>query len=273
MHAGDLVTTGNSDAQWGEWFGEGSWLNAMIPNVPTPGNHEYPAVKAPDGKVLSQNLSVHWRPQFALPENGPPGLAECTYWFDYQGVRIVSLNSNEKVEPQTAWLDALLANNKNAWTIVTFHHPIYSTGRNRDNPELRKPWKPIFDKHRVDLVLNGHDHSYGRTGLDVPENVTTGLSTRNPRSGTVYVVSVSGPKMYKLGQLEYMKRVGENTQLYQVIHIAGDTLRYEAHMATGELYDGFLLKKRPGQINDLVEKIPDLPERRESERQPAAAAQ
>ena len=57
----------------------------MIPSVPTPGNHEYAAptwslagveVKAegPSPKKDTRRvLSRHWRPQFTLPENGPPG--------------------------------------------------------------------------------------------------------------------------------------------------------------------------------------------------------
>jgi phosphodiesterase/alkaline phosphatase D-like protein len=34
LHAGDLINTAQSDAEWGEWFGAGAWLNATIPNVP-----------------------------------------------------------------------------------------------------------------------------------------------------------------------------------------------------------------------------------------------
>jgi hypothetical protein len=38
-------------------------------------------------------------------------------------------------------------------------------------------------------------------------------------------------------------------------------LKYEAHTATGELYDAFTLRKRPGMPNELIEQIPDTPER------------
>jgi hypothetical protein len=36
--------------------------------------------------------------------------------------------------------------------------------------------------------------------------------------------------------------------------------RYEARLATGELYDAFKLKKRAGQPNELIEKVPDTEE-------------
>jgi hypothetical protein len=154
---------------------------------------------------------------------------------------------------------------------------VFSTAKQRDNPELRAAWKPIFDKYRVDLVLQGHDHTYGRTVLETPladpqttANVATGLSQRDERTGTVYVVSVSGPKMYNLNRKPFMKRVAEDTQLYQIVHVDRDALRFEARTAIGELYDAFVLKKRPGEVNELIEHVPDAPERlRQAE--PAAA--
>ena len=264
LHAGDLINVAESDAEWGEWFGAGHWINAMVPSVPVPGNHEQ--AKLPDG---TRRLSHHWRPTFALPENGPPGLEESCYTLVYQGVRIVGMNSNQQQEEQATWLDRVLAENDCAWVVCTFHHPMYSTGKDRDNSELRALWKPVFDKHRVDLVLQGHDHTYGRTGLQTPSavpptlaNVPTGKAHVDEHTGTVYVVSVSGPKMYNLQPHPFMKRVAEDTQLYQIITIDDGELRYEAKTARGDLYDAFTLRKREGEPNELIEQIPDTPERR-----------
>ncbi|MEX2111806.1 MAG: metallophosphoesterase family protein [Pirellulales bacterium] len=260
IHAGDLINSGNRDAEWGEWFGAGAWLNAMVPNIATPGNHEYPRDRTkPDAR---SQLSHHWRPQFTFPDNGPSGLEETVYWLDFQGTRIISLNSNEQQERQVDWLADALANNLNQWTVVTFHHPVYSTAKGRDNPQIRTLWKPLLDKYRVDLVLQGHDHAYARFNPQVTENVPVGATARSPEGGTVYVVSVSGPKMYNLERRPEMARAAENTQLYQIVSIDGDTLRYEARTATGELYDAFRLTKRPGEINQLVDEAPDTPERR-----------
>jgi 3',5'-cyclic AMP phosphodiesterase CpdA len=262
IHAGDLINTAEADAEWGEWFGAGHWLNGMIPNVPVAGNHEQ--AKQSDG---SRRLTHHWRPSFTLFENGPEGLEESCYTFVYQNMRIVALNSNEGIEAQTSWMDEILTKNKHPWVVCTFHHPIFSTGKDRDNPGLRAAWKPIFDKHKVDLVLTGHDHSYGRTGLQTPlkletvGNVSTGVTNVDAESGTVYVVSVSGPKMYNLNRKPFMVRVAEDTQLYQIIHVDGDDLRYESRTAIGELYDSFSLKKIPGQVNELKEGTTTMPER------------
>lgn len=279
VHAGDLVNRGASDALWGEWFGAGGWINGMVPSVPSPGNHEYERVRLPDGTAVPDSKSVftaHWRAQFALPENGPKGLEETAYFLDYQGVRVVSLNSNEGQKEQAEWLDRVLAETPQRWTVVTFHHPIYSPARRRDNPELRALWQPVFDRRKVDLVLQGHDHTYARTGLRSYENVPEGATARDDPSataGTVYVVSVAGPKMYILEPEPWMRRAGEDVQLYQVISVDGDALRYEARTALGEPYDAFELRKQPeGRPNLLVEAIPDVPEiRRPAEPAKAAA--
>lgn len=210
-----------------------------------------------------RTLSGHWRPQFTFPANGPAGLEETVYYLDYQGVRIISLNSNERQEEQVAWLRDVLQNNPHPWSIVTFHHPLFSPARNRDNPELRRLWKPILDEFRVDLVLTGHDHTYARSGDTTGRervgtvNVPAGYNqVYDPAIGTVYVVSVSGPKMYDMTSDQWAVRSAEDTQLFQIISVDGRELRFEARTATNRLYDAFTLKKRPGQPNELIELLP-----------------
>ena len=259
VHAGDLINRAEADGEWQEWFDAGAWINAMVPSIAVPGNHEMTKVD-----VLRGRLSHHWRPQFAFPENGPEGVEESCYTLVYQGVRIIGMNSNEKPLEQAEWLDKVLTENKEQWVICTFHHPMFSTGKDRDNAGLRAIWKPVLDKHRVDLVLQGHDHTYGRTGLDTPMghvNLTSGLNTADVFSGSVYVVSVSGPKMYNLQRHPFMTRHAEDTQLYQIIHVNGSQLHFEAYTAVGELYDAFTLSKQTGAKNVLTDEVPNTPER------------
>ncbi len=262
LHAGDLINRSENDAEWGEWFYAGGFIHRSTPCVATPGNHEFGRI----GETDQRRLSIHWQPQFAFPENGPEGLKETVYWFDYQATRFVSLNSNEKLDEQIPWLEQVLAGNPNQWTVLTFHHPIYSAKAGRDNPQLRQRWQPVFDKYHVDIVLQGHDHAYARSQLMTGEtNLDTGVTHQDPNTGTVYVVSVSGPKMYDLGRRPFMRRAAEDTQLFQVITIDGAELKYEARNAIGELYDGFILRKEEGARRTLIEQIPDTPEARRSE--------
>jgi 3',5'-cyclic AMP phosphodiesterase CpdA len=262
LHAGDLVSNAHNDGQWGEWFGAPAWVNATIPVVPAAGNHEHARLDEVN-PLAPRVLSRNWRPQFTLPENGPAGeaeLVETCYHLDYQGARIVVLNSNVKQAEQAAWLRTVLQGNPHRWAILTFHHPIFSPARNRDNPKLRELWKPVIDEFKVDLVLTGHDHTYARSG-DVTgrarvgdTNVPKGYNqVYDPAIGTVYVVSVSGPKMYDITNSNWAVRTAEDTQLFQTITIDGDELRFEARTATNRLYDAFTLRKRTGRPNELIE--------------------
>lgn len=259
LHAGDLINSANADDEWGDWHRAGGWANMMLPTIATPGNHEYGLQTKPAPPAY--RLTPFWRAQFAFPSDGPNGLEETVYYLDYQGTRIVSLNSNQDITQQVPWLEKTLADNPNRWTIVTFHHPIFSAAKMRDNPIIRKMWQPVFDKYKVDLVLQGHDHAYARTGLETAQkNVPTGQSAQSGPGGTVYVVSVSGPKMYGVDRDARMHRAGANLQLYQTISIDGDQLRYQAITAIGQVYDAFTLKKKNGAPNELIEQIPDVPE-------------
>lgn len=249
VHAGDLINRSTLDEEWGEWHLGGGWVNQVVPSVPVPGNHEYGRLTENGPRVLTPN----WRPQFTLPLNGVAGVEETNYYTDIHNLRMIVLNTNEKQKEQAEWLEKVLSANPKAWTVVTFHHPVYSTAVRRDNKELREMLQPIFDKYRVDLVLNGHDHVYGRTSLV---------------RGTVYVVSVSGIKFYALARKPEFARVGEETQLFQVIRVNANRLKYESRMAGGGLYDAFELVKRPGRVNRMVNRIPASPERL---RPPAAA--
>jgi len=229
LHAGDLINIADADNEWGEWFYAGGWLHSTIPSIAVPGNHEY----------KSGQLSKFWKPQFEYPRNGVEGLEDTCFYIDVQGVRIIGMNSLEKRQEQAEWLEKVLSNNPNKWTMITFHYPMFSTAKGRDNKELRELWMPIIQKHQVDMVLQGHDHTYGRM------NVPTGVSTQY--AGTMYLVSVSGPKMYAVGDdaKSTMTRTAQNTQLYQIINVDGDMLTYKAYTAVGEVYDAFTLRKTP----------------------------
>ena len=224
LHAGDLINRSNSDKEWGEWHHAGGFIHAMIPSIATPGNHEYFRDEA--GTLT---VDHHWNATFNFPTNGPAGHEGTVFHTDYQDAKFISLNSqtinldeNSRMV-QAEWLEGVLANNDKKWIIITFHHPIYSSKEGRDNPEFREVFKPIFDKYNVDLVLQGHDHTYGRGS-----NIPMGVNAQSEEATTMYVVSVSGPKMYDLTTDKWMDRAASNTQLYQLITIDGDELHLDA---------------------------------------------
>lgn len=201
----------------------------------------------------SSELSRHWRPGFTLPLNGAPGFDETTYYLDIQGVRIIGLDSTPALsdpgalQTQTEWLRRVLEENPSKWTVATFHHPIFSSSEGRDNLATREAWKPLFDEYNVDLVLQGHDHTYAR---GIAQNLAQGVNARSPMGGTVYVNSVSGPKMYNLKADAWdayepitLDKSAERTQLFQVIQVDGDVLQFHAYTVTGDEFDAFELQK------------------------------
>ncbi|MDN3593296.1 hypothetical protein [Zunongwangia endophytica] len=133
---------------------------------------------------------------------------------------------------------------------------VYSTAEGRDNWELREAIKPLIDKYKVDLVLQGHDHTYAR---GFPENKGKGLTVVKD-IGTVYAVSVSGPKMYESKDQNWMVRRGEYTQLFQIITVAENSISYGAYTPIGTLYDSFKIIKKNGK-KKLINMMPKTPTR------------
>lgn len=237
LFTGDQVSGGDGedDNEWGEWFDAVGPLASTMLVAPVAGNHEY-FEEFEDTPRERRVLGAHWPHVFALPGNGAPGVEATTYWFDMHDARFVVLDGTSALDlgtaaAQAAWLDGVLRDSRRAWTIVAIHQPMYSPREGRDNRVLREQLMPVLERHAVDLVLQGHDHTYGRRAGDA------GAATPQ------YLVSVAGPKQYLLSQeaRATMAPVAEDTQLFQVVRIEGDTLRYEARTATGRLYDAFSL--------------------------------
>ena len=264
LHAGDLIKDGWNDVLWGEWCEGLGFMGAWLPQIATPGNHDMNVPENSSQKPVA--AFPLWRAHLALPMNGPENasmLSEETYYFDYQGVRFISLEGNayspEEYDPearntvqkvQAAWLEKILSDNPNRWTIMLHHEPMYGVGKNPDNPELREAFLPLYDKYHVDLVLQGHDHVYTRTPkLEGGKVVDPGAP------GTVYVTSVSGPRMYPFNKKyeTLMAKIQQNTQMYQVVEVDGERLRFEAYAVTGEPIDGFELRKKTKDATTLTE--------------------
>lgn len=256
LHAGDLVNRGSRDYEWAEWFKASGFIHGMIPAVPVAGNHEYEALGLTE-ESKQRALSALWRPQFRLPVDPalPPALHETVYNIRYSpDLHLFVLDTNAKdIATQARWLDEKLAATDARWRLVTMHHPIYSSGKDRDNKALRESLLPILLKHKVDLVLQGHDHTYARgvipAGPQVPERSAI---ERGGEVAVMFVNSVSGPKQYQFKKDRWdeyrstgvvLERFAENTQFFQVIDIADKDLTYRAYTADGQLYDGVTINK------------------------------
>ena len=275
IHAGDLVNFGSRDYEWAAWFKSVSFIHGMIPALPVAGNHEYyDGIRNPEGGQLTA-LSLLWRPQFALPTYAdlPPDVAETVYATRYGNTLIVTLDTmaDQYFAEQAQWLDNILAASDARWKVVAMHHPLFELlernipGVVDTGPERRSLFLPIIEKHGVDIILQGHDHAYGRGAIISRGGSRAG--SRRQRISTVYVSTSSGAKMYGIKNDAWrafadtgavLQRQAENTQFFQVIRISNDAITYEAFTATKQLYDAFRIEKQSRGPNRLIELPTDL---------------
>jgi hypothetical protein len=90
------------------------------------------------------------------------GLPDLPYSRTLPGLRLLFLDANRVDDAQTGWLDAQLAGPGPEPPAVVFHHAAWSCSRHDSNERVRRAWVPVLERHRVPLVLNGHDHNYQR---------------------------------------------------------------------------------------------------------------
>ncbi len=89
------------------------------------------------------------------------------YSFDYGDAHFLCLDSNAYVDPTSSalqkWIEADLSNSDAPWKFVVYHHPAYNVGAEHYHEQHMRVLSPLFEKHGVDLVLHGHEHTYQRT--------------------------------------------------------------------------------------------------------------
>ncbi len=234
--AGDIVDRGNERTNWDHFFLRAAGLLDRVAVMPCVGNHEYLDV----GPRL-------YRASFELPRNGPPGIdPELCYAFEAGDAIFTVMDSNlavwdaDAARLQARWLEETLARSTARWKIAIFHHPVYPSHPWRDMPALREYWVPVFDRHHVDLVLQGHDHSYQRTYPLRGHRPVSG-----PDRGTIYLIAVSGDKYVDPAHREVAEVEFGRTSTYQMIEIdpAANRLRYRARDEGGKTVDAFEIEK------------------------------
>lgn len=233
MIAGDLVDHGTERDQWDQFFHEGSTVFDRAAVVPALGNH--------DSHGGHPTLYLQ---HFALPDNGTETLDPGrTYHVTYQDMLVVVMDSNyDLVEPelQVEWLDRVLGESDARWKVVIYHHPFYASRPGRDNYPLRETWGPIFDKHKVDIAFQGHDHAYMRT---VP------MRGHEPapegEHGTIYLVAVSGTKLNEQALPNFATFGATEQRTYQIVKVDPGTgaLSFRAINTEGDVIDSFDLRK------------------------------
>ncbi|WP_053374897.1 purple acid phosphatase family protein [Paenibacillus sp. FJAT-27812] len=232
VHNGDLTEDPEDEQAWTSLFAKASKWVSQFPFMPVTGNHD-----EVDG--LAERFISH----FNLPNNGAEGSAQGTaYSFDYGSVHFVILNSESNIKEQTKWLSSDLENTDKPWKVVAVHLGPYGG----NTYKKVKDWTKLFDKFKVDLVLQGHNHEYSRSyPLRDGQIAGDGESEVQNREGTVYVVTnASGQKFNEKKEDQFYHKVHfqNGKQMFAGITVSGDSLTYQAYDADGQKLDEFVLK-------------------------------
>jgi uncharacterized protein (TIGR03437 family) len=163
IHTGDIAYEDGTFGQYRSFYFEP--YRALLPKwtfFDVAGNHDYYFRDA-----------EAFRAYFSPPTAGIPALGVGTvYSYDWADAHIVVIDSNTPLNDaiqgrdwMLRWLEADLAATKQAWRIVSFHHPPFPTAVHMDDPlciAARDLIAPILERQSVQLVLNGHEHNYQR---------------------------------------------------------------------------------------------------------------
>lgn len=164
IHTGDVAYGSGTTVQFEDnVFHVYKELFRNVAFFPVAGNHDYDTMNA------APFASV-----FALPGTSRGKLY---YGYDWGQVHFAALDTEADYAKQVAWLDDDLGHTNAPWKVLYMHRPPYSSGEHGSDTSLRALLAPVLAKHKVQLVLAGHDHDYERT---------------TPQNGTVFVVTGGG---------------------------------------------------------------------------------
>ena len=140
---------------------------ASLPVATTIGNHD--------------SLNPDYMYHFYNPNQTGYGETEAggDYYYSYGSGLFIVLNTNNYnvAEHEQAIQEAVASDPDATFRIVTIHQDIYGSGLDHSDTDgmiLRTQLTPIFDEYDIDVVLQGHDHTYSRTKLLYGDGQTHG---------------------------------------------------------------------------------------------------
>ncbi|QWS33727.1 Ig-like domain repeat protein [Curtobacterium aetherium] len=167
VSGGDQVENANNEYQWGA-FADSSDVLKRYPWASTIGNHDVGGKAYEQHNQLPNSLKV---PDF-YPGGNTSANSGGDYWYTYKGVLFIDINSNAYSGGSDAAhvnyvRDVINRHGDDAkWTALVYHHSIYSPAdhaNDKDNQQRRFDFTRAFSVMGVDVVLQGHDHSYSRS--------------------------------------------------------------------------------------------------------------
>lgn len=161
VSAGDQVNAGKNEREYAAYLGADALTS--LPVATTIGNHD----------SVSNQYSLHFNNPNAFSSkdaNYIQGQTEAgtDYYYSYGNVLFIVLDTNNyNCATHENVMKKAISENKDAkWRIVVFHQDIFGSGYDHSDSDgmvLRTQLTPLMDKYDIDVVLQGHDHTYSRT--------------------------------------------------------------------------------------------------------------
>lgn len=161
VSAGDQVNAGKNEREYAAYLGADALTS--LPVATTIGNHD----------SVSNQYSLHFNNPNAFSSsdaNYIQGQTEAgtDYYYSYRNVLFIVLDTNNyNCATHENVMKKAISENKDAkWRIVVFHQDIFGSGYDHSDSDgmvLRTQLTPLMDKYDIDVVLQGHDHTYSRT--------------------------------------------------------------------------------------------------------------
>ncbi len=287
INSGDLVDHGDNQKQWAWMFNTGSDYLMNTYMMPASGNHEGMGTNALDNFFVLPN---------APEQDKTSGVY---YSFDYNNVHIAVLNTNDLAADeslsaaQVEWLKRDMLSSDAEWKFVVLHKALYSQGSHYADDDvcaMREQLGALMPELGVDVVFQGHDHVYLRTGsldsntlvpydkvyLNYGDNI---YRTQVQPDGTSYVISgTAGVKTYIQNDVtltdEYFPRgeaiLSVDYPMYSAVRIEDGILYFDAYEVTengSERVDSFAIQKDKTQGDVNTEYVePEAPAENESDK-------
>lgn len=268
---GDQVNSAGNQEQYAQYLAPEA--TRTIPQATTIGNHD----------VSSKAYEQHFNRPNVSQDHGGGGVFTSggDYWFIEDGVLFLNINSNSPdMDAHAEFIDEVVAEHGDQarWTVLGFHHSIYSTATHWDDLDvkrLRKAIPPVAARNDIDLVVSGHDHIYNRTflmdGEGKPvEGSEAGAEEEKEDGQTLYLTltSSSGSKFYDyVPGLEWEgKSVHNDVPAFTRVRVSDEALQattYEVP-AGGAPADG-----QRAEAQAAAEQIDDVELRRAEAEEPA----
>jgi hypothetical protein len=145
-------------------------------------------------------------------------------------VRLFALDSNYMNPEQIQWLEKELAASGSDWKIAFFHHPLYASGQHGSDEILRQQLEPIFVRHRVNVVLTGHEHFYERI---------------KPQKGIQHFVVGASAKLRR-GDINPTGLTAfgyDSGYSFMLVEITGNEMHYQVITEKGQTVDAGVVRK------------------------------